>query len=284
MQGPRGLLLLAPVGACSDGRLLVQQDTQAAVRPGREAVPPPSPCELRGLEAPDPGALERRGQRSGWKHPRAPRMALLFDDKRAAKRSCPSLGRLRVTVPPRGVESGEQDEGRGEEQEWEEGGGGGRKGGQPPRRNCAVVLCRILFRVATWGFAASGGGSDARYHLGANKEVFDAETFAIYQALRALDQRQESGHRYTVFADSTSAIDRVRSDALGPGQRFAVAAIEDYSRILARDNDVIIQWVPAHSGASGNEMADEYAKSAATGDAPVEEIPEGTVTRRPSPT
>ena len=49
-----------------------------------------------------------------------------------------------------------------------------------------------------------------------------AETLAIYQALPALDQRRESGHRYTVFVDSTAAIDRVRSDALGPGQHFAV--------------------------------------------------------------
>ena len=38
-----------------------------------------------------------------------------------------------------------------------------------------------------------------RYHLGVNKEIFDAETFAIYQAFYALDQRRESGHRYTVL-------------------------------------------------------------------------------------
>ena len=54
-----------------------------------------------------------------------------------------------------------------------------------------------------------------------------------------------------------------------------MAAIEVCSRILARDNDVTIRWVPAHSGASGNEVADRYAKSAAVGDAPVEVIPEG---------
>ena len=29
-----------------------------------------------------------------------------------------------------------------------------------------------------------------RFHLGNNKEVFDAETFAVYQALSAFDQRQ----------------------------------------------------------------------------------------------
>ena len=77
-----------------------------------------------------------------------------------------------------------------------------------------------------------------------------------------------------MFVNSTSAIDRVRSYALGPGQRFVVVAIEVCSRILARDGDVTIRWVPAHSGAVGNEVADEYAKSAASGGAPAEKIPD----------
>ena len=42
-----------------------------------------------------------------------------------------------------------------------------------------------------------------------------------------------------------------------------------------RQQGVAIRWVPAYSGAAGNEMADRYAKSAATGDDPVEGLPEG---------
>ena len=72
---------------------------------------------------------------------------------------------------------------------------------------------------------AQEGWIGRRLHLGNNK-VFDAEVFAIYQALRVIEQRQERGRQYTVFADSTSAITRVGDDDLGPGQRFAVAAIE----------------------------------------------------------
>ena len=123
------------------------------------------------------------------------------------------------------------------------------------------------------------GWTRRRFHLGTNKEVFDGETLAIYQAPRDPDQRQESGHRYTAPVDSTSAINRVRDDALGHGQRFAVAATEVCSCILARDNDITIRWVLEHSGAAGNEVADEYAKSVATGDAPVETegIPEGYI-------
>ena len=52
-------------------------------------------------------------------------------------------------------------------------------------------------------------------------------------------------------------------------------AIEAYSRILTRDNEVAVRWVAAHSGASGNEVADEYAKSTATGDALADDIPKG---------
>ena len=59
------------------------------------------------------------------------------------------------------------------------------------------------------------GWTGRRHHLSTNKEVYDAETFAIYQALRTLDQRQEGGHQYTVFVDSTSAINRAGDDGLG---------------------------------------------------------------------
>ena len=34
-------------------------------------------------------------------------------------------------------------------------------------------------------------------------------------------------------------------------------------RLLVRDNEVTICWVPAHSKMAGNEKADEYAKAAA---------------------
>ena len=51
-----------------------------------------------------------------------------------------------------------------------------------------------------------GGRPGGRFHLGSNTEVFDAEVYAIYQALCTL-YRQEGGHRYTIFVESTAAID-----------------------------------------------------------------------------
>ena len=58
-----------------------------------------------------------------------------------------------------------------------------------------------------------------RSHLGTNKETFDAEVFAIYQALRMFEERSEAGPLLTIFSDSQAAIQRIGSDAVGPGQR-----------------------------------------------------------------
>lgn len=107
-----------------------------------------------------------------------------------------------------------------------------------------------------------GGWAGRRFHLGNNK-VFDAEVFAIYQALRICNDNQRPGHRYTVFSDSQAAVQRIRTDAVGPGQQWATAAIEVCSRPLHRENEVTVLWVPAHSGAEGNEVAGQYAKEAA---------------------
>ena len=109
-----------------------------------------------------------------------------------------------------------------------------------------------------------GGLDRKRFHLGSNKEVLDAETFAIYQALKIFQARQEPGHRHTVFSDSQPAIRRALSDAVGPGQ-WARAIIEVATEMSARGNKISLFWAPAHRGAAGNEFADDLAKEAAEG-------------------
>lgn len=119
-----------------------------------------------------------------------------------------------------------------------------------------------------------GEGPRQCCHLGSNKKVSNAEVYAIYRALYALDQRQASGHRYTVFADSSAAIDRIRKETIGPGQRLAVATLGVCARILGGESEVTARWIPAHHGVTGNGRADEYAKAAAEGKAPRSEVPD----------
>ena len=117
-----------------------------------------------------------------------------------------------------------------------------------------------------------GGWSGRCFHLGNNKEVFDAEVFAIYQALLWIEGHQGAGGRFTIFADCPAAIERVRTDALGPAQRFAVAAIEVCDRIHARGGQITIRWVSSHVGIEGNETAGRYAKAAAERSAPCRDV------------
>ena len=94
---------------------------------------------------------------------------------------------------------------------------------------------------AAFVWRSASGWAGRCFHLGTDKEVFDAEVFAIYQALLWIEGHRGSGGRFTIFADSTASIERVKTDALGPGQRFAVAAIEVCDRILARGDQVTVR-------------------------------------------
>ena len=72
-----------------------------------------------------------------------------------------------------------------------------------------------------------GGG---RSHLGKNKEAFDAELCALYQAAKTFEGREEEEQQYTIFTDSTAAIARVRSNDAGSRQSVAIVAIESCER------------------------------------------------------
>ena len=103
------------------------------------------------------------------------------------------------------------------------------------------------------------GWKGCQWHFGRNKEVYKAGLYSIRQAVQILDERGERDRRYTIFADSASAIDRVATDRLGPGQCIAVGAVEVCGRLTSRGNSVKIRWTPAHQGVEGNL----YAKGAA---------------------
>ena len=107
-----------------------------------------------------------------------------------------------------------------------------------------------------------------RFHLGNNREVFEAEVFAIYQALGTFEAGQETSRRYRIFSNCRPAVRRVMADALGATQHCARACIEVGSRFVAAGSEIGISWVPAHSEVEGNEIADDIAKKAAEGSLP----------------
>ena len=118
---------------------------------------------------------------------------------------------------------------------------------------------------AAIAFKRNGSWKEKGVYLGKNKEVFDAELFAMGRALEEFDSRGESNRRYTIFSDSQAAISRIQHDRTGPGQSLAIKAIATAEAIAMRENVITIRWTPSHAGIPGNERADRMAKRAAEG-------------------
>ena len=69
---------------------------------------------------------------------------------------------------------------------------------------------------AAWAWWQEGGWRGDGSFIGTNKEVFDAEVYALLEAIRLLNSRGETGAGYTVFSDSQAAIFRLLHEECGP--------------------------------------------------------------------
>jgi ribonuclease HI len=103
-----------------------------------------------------------------------------------------------------------------------------------------------------------------RRHLGTNKEVFDAEMYALGLALQEA-QRYTTGWGYTeveIRCDAQAALQRIKHNRPGPGQWLAQRVIDLEAELLEAGMKVTFRWVKGHKGLEGNERADEAAKQA----------------------
>ena len=96
-----------------------------------------------------------------------------------------------------------------------------------------------------------------RFHLGRNKEVFDAGLYAIMQAMGVFLKRNGPGKSYTIFSDSTAAIDRVCTDQPGPASEGNYTARGRSNRKKVHNHHAMD---PSTQGVEGSEIADTYAK------------------------
>lgn len=129
------------------------------------------------------------------------------------------------------------------------------------------------------------------YHLKDNKEVFDAELYAITGALaialekvRAVDptlpnddamspgsdKQMKQIRRIVIFTDAQTALKRCRHDAPRPKQCLAIRAGQRFRAQSDLGFLVILRWVPGYANVLGNEIADRVAKAAALNTTPTD--------------
>jgi len=104
-----------------------------------------------------------------------------------------------------------------------------------------------------------------RVHLGRQKEAFDAEMYAMSEAMKIADEMAEEKEvtRVTVFTDSQVTLKQIQSDEPGPGQVLALRTMNWVDALTRKNIQVEYRWVPAHKGIEGNEEADQQATKAA---------------------
>jgi hypothetical protein len=112
----------------------------------------------------------------------------------------------------------------------------------------------------------NGALVSSEFYLGKHVEVFDAELFAIYRVLRDFWAnkfwRDEPPTAVTIFSDVQAALDRLRTDSPGPGQRFARLINAEAAELRKWGIPVEFRWVPGYSDIPENEAADAATKRA----------------------
>ena len=101
-----------------------------------------------------------------------------------------------------------------------------------------------------------------RVSLGAWATVFQAEMLAIRGAARLLrSSNLHPSHTVHIFSDSQASLRALDGDSTKSSITW-----ETWKELqaLGRNRKLILHWVPAHVGISGNERADQLAKKASS--------------------
>lgn len=99
-----------------------------------------------------------------------------------------------------------------------------------------------------------------------NKEVLDAELWAVVKALEIAEKETENTREIpvTIFCDSQKALKAIQHSPFYKDNHFLRGIIYHTARQLQEQgHPIAFHWVPAHSGVTGNEKANLAARDRA---------------------
>ncbi|XP_055336004.1 uncharacterized protein LOC129586686 isoform X2 [Paramacrobiotus metropolitanus] len=99
------------------------------------------------------------------------------------------------------------------------------------------------------------------YRLPAHATVAQAELYAVHQALLYMGQSEV--RRAFLYSDSKAVLDGISATIYGSPNKDIKEVQDCLLWLLSRGVEVTLQWIPAHIGIYGNEMADLAAKQGA---------------------
>jgi hypothetical protein len=101
--------------------------------------------------------------------------------------------------------------------------------------------------------------------MGRNKEVLNAELYAIWLGLMSVREHQEEWaavglKSLAIFTDAQPALKRIKNDDLGPGQWLTRRMLHTERQLRQARWSTELRWISGHKGIEGNEVADQWAK------------------------
>lgn len=117
-----------------------------------------------------------------------------------------------------------------------------------------------------WKNSTSHRWNVRKVSLGKNKEMLDAELWGISEALKIAPKENTSrkAGTITVFSDSQAAIKQLQESKSNAGQALKIQIFKRAKQLHTHGGELVVRWIPGHSGIEGNEQADKAAKEAAT--------------------
>jgi len=91
-----------------------------------------------------------------------------------------------------------------------------------------------------------------------NISIFRAELYALVLAIEVVRRSREQN--FIIFSDSKSSLEAINNFEIEVDlvQKF----IKEYTLLSNSGKNILLRWIPSHTGIRGNEKADTAAKAA----------------------